>query len=225
MIEQMRTREELETIGKTVVLKAYAVRFQVIDEIRARGLYAPEYMGFYDYLKDHWGFSMSWWDQTKRSVAKTTKILEQYGVELGNENAARQLRAVDPELEEAIIRKAQALAGPGNSVLGRHVSAVQKTLTDVCNTDGMVEDGDGGMIAFDAACHGDVGEIVARHRQYAEGGAKKNGWNLIIREMVTEWDTDIEEPYAIIVPITGKWQPGAKVEIQWRIVAPEADPS
>ena len=67
----LRTREELETLGKSVVLKAYVIRFQVIDEIRERGLYAPEYMGFYDYLYGYWGFSEFWWDQTKRWLAKS----------------------------------------------------------------------------------------------------------------------------------------------------------
>lgn len=214
MIEYLRTRKELETI----VSKAFVVKYQCLEEIRQRGLYAPEYMGFYDYLDGHWGLSQSWWDQTKRSATKAAEVLEKHGVTLGNENAARKLRAMSKELEEDIIVAAQRLAGQGVPITGAHIASVIRTLQDVCITD-HVDVGDGTMAAPEAAMTADYTETLLRRKQHAIDGAKakKNGWSKPFQFKYIRSHGRVPMPQ---MP-NNLWDDvpnGALVEIQWRIV-------
>lgn len=195
-----------------IIGRAFIEKYEALDEIRRDRLFGAQYGDFKHYLHARWELSWSWWEQTRASVRKAKAIMKEHGVILGNENAARKLRAIDDELVPAIVHKAQALAGRGNPVLGRHVAAVVRTLTDVCCTDGFVDDGTGEMVAFDAACQRDVFEATMRDRQRAIEGAKKNGWEPTIVFAFGE------VPH---IPFPSKFAHiplGTKIEIKWRVV-------
>ena len=120
------------------------------------------------------------------------------------------MRAVSPDLEEKIIIAAQRLAGQGNPVMGKHLSAVQRQLTTVCLTD-HVDLGDGEMTAFDAACHIDLAETAMRQHQHRVDGAKKNGWCKPIRFRQTD-------NYSVYLPAEWLIPEDKEIEIKWRAV-------
>ena len=212
---------ELKTISEleAEIAGAFVKIGGALHEIRLRKLYEQKYTSFADYIIRRWARTMSWYKQLKSSAIIAKSILAEYGITLGNEAAARDVRKllhrqVDSEITPRILKKAQMLAGEGNPVLGKHVKAVIAVTCEVLDTGGYcwVEDE---QVAFNSAMVGEVAESVNRQKNYAAEGAKGKGWSAPVLFAGGLEDYSF---YGMPAPETGQ-----VIEFRWRVVEAVSD--
>jgi hypothetical protein len=203
---------ELESIvGDAIVTYA-----ETLAKIKDQQLYLQRDCTWEEYLRQQWGISESTYRSLQASAKMARKMQIEYGAQLGNKSAARELRRIfhrDSELAAIVIQKAQQHAGKDVAITGAHIKAVEETLKTVLLTDGHCDDGDGGMIAFDAQVDMEYAELVARRKQHAVDGAKANGWS-----NATVLTIDGRGVISIDV---GEIDPLQDVEVKWRVIEPE----
>ena len=190
-------------------------------QIELQKKYQPQYPSFAVYLFKRWGRSLSWYKQTRASATAAKKILEEYGITLGNEAAGRDVRKllhrqVDSEITPRVLRKAQMLAGEGEPILGKHIKSIIAVTCEVLDTGGYVWVEES-QVAYNSAMVGEVAEAVKRQKTYAAEGAKGNGWSKPTLLLISTFGAVPQGPPHLI-----EWYdslpPGTEVEVKWRIV-------
>ena len=173
--------EELEAR----VREASISRFETLEYIHNFKLYRFKSDTWANYLWDTFGITVSWWDAEKSAV-KYMRAAADQGIELKNRSAARVCASVTKALEKilddaavAVLQTAQRQAGYGNQVTAQHIRAAGTVLTDAIIAR-KVSDGNGGMIALDAAVAEEYEETHNRQLQHIHDSQKARGWSDIV---------------------------------------------
>ena len=215
--------EELAHLAHHREMQALIDRYDALREIYDRDLWIDVAPSWTVYLNDRHQIKRSYWDNMQANVKAAKRAMQEFGVTLGNQQAAREFRTIfhrwaESDLLPAVVQKAQQVAGEGNRLQGKHLRAVMETTVDVVQTGNVWVEGE--ALPYNVAIDEHVAESYERQKVHAANGAQRSQWILTTAQVYTT-DTDLVQVVAYI-PKTAVPVGVRQIDIKWKVI--EDDP-